>query len=275
MFRVTSFSDIAGQVTASSYNADRITVGSVYLPTGGLKAIRKAIPPDFPKWRDATDSDLVYMTSLILRESLSVSVASVDKTADEWRIFWADAFDTHSKTASLEGGSISFLKAATLIKFIVFGHASTAGMAHAIRTGRIPSQSARAVRIEVEEAVVLDNEIQGNDNLEALDDIWRAINAHQPLLNSLGISRVASSLQLTTEQSEPLLLMADYAAGIFHAARSNANVLAAIKVGPNAAATALHRLQVSGSLHDFSDTVRLNYFEIFPDFIKFSRRHRT
>lgn len=273
MFRVSSFSDIAGQVTASSVNADRVTVGSVYLSTERLEAIREVIPRPFPKWRDANDADLEYITSLIARESLSITVASIDKTTALWRAFWEDASDTHSKASSLQGGPIGFLKAATLIKFVAFGHASAAGMAHAIVTGQIPRPKERGGLIEIEEAVVLDNEIQGQDNIEALVDIWRAINSHQPMSNSLGISRLAVSLRLATEQSEPLLLLADYAAGIVQAVRSKVNVLSKSKVSPEAAATALARMSQSGRLLDFTDTVRLSYFEIYPDFAKFSRRH--
>jgi hypothetical protein len=272
MFRVTSYSDIAGQVSASSANADRITVGIVYLPTGGLKAIRKQIPPSFPKWRDATDAHLEYMVTLILRESLSVSAGSIDKTTSEWWAFWVDASATHNKVASIGCGSIGFLKAATLIKFTLFGDASAAALGHAIYTGRIPRGLSRKRTIEIEETVVLDNEIQGDDNREALVGIWRAINGHQPLANSLGVTRTAKTLQLTSEQAEPLLLLADYVAGAVQAVRSQANVLQRSQVTPEAVAAGLRRLQHSGRLTDFSDTVRLKYFDIYPDFEHFSKR---
>lgn len=272
MFRVTSYTDISGQVTASSANADRVTVATVYLPSGGLKAIRKRLPPSFPKWRDATDTEVEHMVSLILGESLSASAGSIDKTTAEWRTFWEDASDTHNKVASIEGGSVGFLKAATMIKFILFGNASAAALGHAIATGMIPRLGAKRGTLEVEEAVVLDNEIHGNDNRDALVDIWRAINGHQPLSNSAGVKRTAKTLQLTTEQLEPLLLLADYVAGIVHTSRSRADVLLRSKVSPQAAAVALLRLQNSGRLVDFSNNVRLNYFDVYPDFERFSRR---
>lgn len=272
MFRVTSYSDIAGQVSTSSANADRITVGSVYLPTGGLKAIRKQISPSFPKWRDATDAHLERLVALILKDSLAISVGSVDKTTSEWRDFWVDAVNTHNKVVAIGGGSIGFLKAATLIKFVLFGNASAAALGHAIRTGSIPCGVTRKRRIEVEEAVVLDNEIQGDDNREALVDIWRATNGHQPLLSSLGVTRTAKTIQLTSEQSEPLLLFADYIAGLVHVARSQANVLQRSQVTREAADASLHRLQRSGKLTDFSDTIHLRYFDIYPGFKHFSKR---
>ncbi|RYZ87832.1 MAG: hypothetical protein EOP04_10765 [Proteobacteria bacterium] len=213
------------------------------------------------------------MTSLILRESLSVSAGSVDKETPEWQAFWEAAFDTHSKAASLEGRSIGFLKAATLIKLIVFAHGCAAGIAHAFASGAIPRSLANRGRTEVGEIVVFDNEIQGEDNREALIEIWRSINSHQPKSNALGFYRTATELRLRSEQSEPLLLLADYVAGIVHAARSKVDVLCRSNVSREAAAAAFDRLQYSGKLLDISDTIRLKYFEIFPDFEKFSRHY--
>lgn len=272
MFRITSYSDIAGQLTASSANADRVTVASVYLPAGGLKAIRKQLPPSFPKWRNATDAHVEYVVALILRESLSVSAGAVDKTTPEWKTFWEDASDTHSGVASIEGGSVGFLKAATMIKFILFGTAAAAALGHAVFTGMIPRHPSQRGKIAIEEAVVLDNEIHGDDNREALVDIWRKINSHQPLSNSAGVTRTVKTVQLTTEQLEPLLLLPDYVAGLVQASRSQADVLLRSQVTPQAAVAGLRNLQQSGRLVDFSDTVRLKYFDIYPDFQRFSRR---
>ena len=272
MFRVTSYSDISGQVTASSVNADRITVACVFLPTGGLKTIRKQVPPSFPKWRNATDSHVERMVKVVLREAISISAGSVNKTTTEWQTFWENASDTHKKVASLERSSIGFLKGATLVKFIVFGNASASALGHAISTGMIHRPRFRKGRIEVEEEIVLDNEIHGDDNREALADVWRAINAHQPLSNSVGITRRAKTLQLASEQSEPLLLLADYVAGIVHVKWSQADVLQRSKVSPQAAAAGLVSLQQSGKFIDFSDAVRLRYFDIYPEFEHFSRR---
>ena len=275
MFRVASYTDIAGQVTASSANADRVTVGSVYLPAGGLKAIRKQVSSSFPKWRDATDGHLEHIVKLLLKEALSVSVGSVDKTTEEWGIFWKDASETHRRAASIQGDSIGFLKAATLIKLMLFGCSGAAALGHAVSTGMIPRLRSRRGRIEVEEVVVLDNEIQGKYNRDALIDIWRAINGHQPLSHLIGVTRTAKTLQLTSEQSEPLLLLADYVAGIVHAEKSQADVLQHSKVSPEAAAAGLLLLRKAGKLIDFSDTVDLKYFEIFPDFENLSRRGAT
>lgn len=272
MFRVTSYSDIAGQVSASSVNADRVTVGTVYLPTGGLNFIRRKLAPSFPKWRDATDENVRFVVDLLRREALSLGAGSVDKATADWCKFWEDARTTHNAAASLEGGSIGYLKAATLIKFLLFGQGCAAALGHAIFTGTVRRTSSRNRSLEVEESVVLDNEIQGDDNCEALVEIWKSINEYQPRSNVLGVRRTAKPPSLTSEQAEPLLLLADYVAGLVHAARSRADVLGRSDVSPAEAARSLEVLQRSGKLTDFSDTVRLDYFAIYPDFKNLSRR---
>ena len=271
MFRCTSVSDIAGQMTAASANADRVTVATVSLPSGGLKKIRRSLSPGFPKWRNANDAEVRFVVEQIRREALSIAVASIDKTSNDWRQFWEDANDTHNKVSSIEGGKVGFLKAATMLKFLMFGHSCAMALGHAILVKSIPNDLQGGRKLTVAEAVIFDDEIQGNDNRDALVEIWRSINGHQPLSNSIGLTRTASTLQLSTEESELLLLLADYAAGLCHARSSTAKVLAKSKVTAGAAGNAYLQLSKSRKFMDFSGIIKLNYYEIYPEFQKFSR----
>lgn len=266
MVAVTSLGDIAGQVTQKSQNADKLTVGGVCLPSGTIKSVRSAIPADFPKWRNATDLDVEFMVDLILSEALSVCAASLDKTVADWQNFWADAYRVHHKTASLSGGSISYLKAATLIKFLLFVQVAGLAVTHSIKVGTMPQILDRKGRLHVTENVIFDDEIHGQDNREAFVEIWREINAHQPKLNSLGIYHEVKTLTLATEEREPLLLLPDYAAGIVHAANSAAETLAKSQVSMVAAKRAYARLKAATKFHEFVVSLPRDYFEIFPQF---------
>jgi hypothetical protein len=84
MFQITSLSDIAGQITAKSENADQATAASVYLPSGALKYIRRRVPKALPKWRDATDAAVECVVDLIARESLAALV----KYASPFALFY-------------------------------------------------------------------------------------------------------------------------------------------------------------------------------------------
>ena len=201
--RITTFGDIAGQVTAAHANADTVTVACVCLPTGALKHVRKRLPPDLPKWRNASDAHVGELVDVILKEALACCVASVDKTTEHWAAFWQDAEDVHARTASLSGGSIGYVKAANLVKYLLFAQAATRAFTHGLKTGAIPEALQRRGALTITEALVFDNEIQGEENRSAFVEILRAANARQPLTNSLRLRRVRSTLQLTTEQAEP------------------------------------------------------------------------
>ena len=271
MVSITSVSDIAGQVSEKALNADKLTVASICLPSGYVKKIRSLIPAGLPKWRNSNDDRVAEVTDLLLKEGWSIAAGSLDKRDARWSAFWRDSREIHAKTAPLAGGSIAFLKAATLIKMLLLVQASRLAMAHALKEGTLPHITDRKGRLNIAECVIFDNEIQGDENRDFLVGSWRSMNEHQPKMNSLGILHSAITLTLTSEESEPLLLLADYAAGIVHVVNSDANTLSQSNVTRQAAIRAHERLRASAKFHEFDVNFPSSYFEIFPDFEKYSR----
>lgn len=266
MVNITFFGDIAGRVALNSHNADRVTVGSVCLPSGALTSIRKRVPVAFPKWRNASDENVDLALDIILNEAMAVSASSIDTRTAKWQQFWQDASDVHSKTASYSGGSISFIKAANQIKYLLFNTSISIAGAHAIKIGTIPRILNRQGILKIRQNIVLDNDIQGDENIDALISIWNAANSHQPRINSLGIEIKTEPLQLKTEQSEPLLLLPDYVAGIFQSANSGFNTLSNSKISPSAAKYAHEKLMKSNIFHEFADQMTMSFTDIFPEF---------
>lgn len=263
---VTLLGDIAGRVAREALNADRVTVGGVLLPSGGTKFIRKRIPKLLPKWRDAQDSDVEFVVQLLLQEALCVTATSIEKESVAWEDFWKDAAEAYQRVAPGSGGSMSFVKAATLIKYILFAHASSLTIAHTINTVRIPRSRTSRKPTLIRESLVLDNEIQGQENIDMFMELWEATNAHQPLIDLLGIHKEVVSLSLSTEQEEPLLLLPDYVAGLTHVAHSKADVLSVSKVSASTA-THLHSLlRKSRKYTESSESFRYRFHEIFPSF---------
>lgn len=271
MVAITSVSDIAGQVSENALNADKLTVASICLPSGSLRRVRSLIPAGLPKWRNSNDDRIAAVTDLLLKESWSVVAGSLDKRDARWSVFWRDSREIHATTAPLAGGSIAFLKAGTLIKMLLLGQAHTLAMAHSVKIGTLPRITDWKGRLKISECVIFDDEIQGDENRDALAGAWRSMNEHQPQTKSLGIYHEATSLTLTSEESEPLLLLADYAAGIVHAMNSNANTIERSAVSRQATLRAHERLRASAKFHEFDVHFPASYFEIFPDFERFSR----
>jgi hypothetical protein len=271
MVAITSVSDIAGQVSESALNADKLTVASICLPSGSVKRIRSLIPAGLPKWRNSDDERVAAVTDLLLKEAWSIAAGSLDKRDTRWSEFWRDSREVHARTAPLAGGPIAFLKAGTLIKMLLLGQASALAMAHSVKVGTLPRITDRKGRLNISECVIFDNEIQGDENRDALVGAWRSMNEHQPKMNSLGIFHEATTLTLTSEESEPLLLLADYAAGIVHAVNSDANTIARSAVSRQATIRAHRRLCASATFHEFDAHFPDSYFEIFPGFERYSR----
>lgn len=267
---LTFLGDIAGRVARETKNADRVTVAGLSVPSGALKHIRKRLPANLPKWRDATDSDVAHVVNVILREALGIATISVEKEPNAWEKFWREAADTHSRTSAISGGKMSFVKAATLIKYELFGRASSLATGIAIRMNMLPLPKKPRKPIVVRESLIFDNEIQGDDNIDAFVDLWHARNRHQPLTKSLGIEDQIIRVTLTTEQREPLLLLPDYVAGIAHALHSKADVLNASKVSRSAATSAYARLKLERKYVEISQPFAVEYYDIFPDFKHFS-----
>lgn len=271
MVAITSVSDIAGQVTESALNADKLTVASICFPSGSVKRIRSLIPAGLPKWRNSDDDRVAAVTDLLLKESWSIAAGSLDKRDKQWSEFWRDSREIHARTAPLAGGPIAFLKAGTLIKMLLLGQASALAMAHSVKVGTLPHITDRRGRLNISECVIFDDEIQGEENRDALAEAWRSMNEHQPKLNSLGIFHQATTLTLTSEESEPLLLLADYAAGIVHALNSDADTIARSAVSREATTRARERLLASAKFHEFDVHFPDSYFDIFPGFERYSR----
>lgn len=266
MVNVTFFGDIAGRVALNSHNADRVTVGSVCLPSGALTTIRKRVPVAFPKWRNASDENVEFALNIILNESMAVSASSIDTRTAKWQKFWHLAGDVHNKTASYAGGSISFIKAANQIKYLLFSTSIAIAGAHAIKIGSIPRILNRKGALQIQRNIILDNDIQGAENIDALISIWNTANSNQPRINSLGIEIKTEPLQLQTEQVEPLLLLPDYVAGIFQAANSGFDTLQNSNISPSAAKNAHDTLLKANIFHEFSDPLTMSYTDIFPEF---------
>lgn len=80
----------------------------------------------------------------------------------------------------------------------------------------------------------------------------------------------AISIEFETEQSEPLLLLADYVAGIAQANNSTADTLHCSAVSRIAAHEAHDRLLQWKGYAEVHENFTLDYFEIFPAFKKFA-----
>ena len=196
--------------------------------------------------------------NIVMREALGIGVYSVEKYGAKWDQFWTDA----SEIRALSHGKNSFLKAAYQIKCLMFGTSITLACANAIKTGNVVRASTRKYGLSTKETLILDNEIDGVDNVAVFKSIWHRMNAGQPLTESLGIRRTIEDVRLATEQQDRLLLLPDYVAGIAHAKVSQANVLSASRVNAEYVRNIHQRIEQSPRYQLMSEPFSLTFSEI-------------
>lgn len=264
----TSLGDIAGRVTQQTWNADRLTAGTVCLPTGALTQIRRKIPQNHPKWRDASDSDIAVIVRILLEESLGIHVWSLWKTPVVWNLFWTQAASAHARIQQHASGKMGYIKAATIIKYLMFSQGATISAAHAVHIGKFP-KPAIGQAVVINNTMICDDEIQGSENVSAFEDIWRRRDEVQPWTNRMGVQWKTVEMKFVTEQQEPLLLLADYVAGIAHSMMSDADTLIAGEKSRGVVAAFHNLLKNSSAYTERMEDFSLRYEDLFPTTTEF------
>lgn len=263
---ITLLGDIAGRMAQDSTGSDRVTVAVACIPSGATNYIRKLIPDTCPKWSHATDSHVRLIVKLLRKEAFAISAMSVNKATSEWDDFWTIAARTHRRISDEAKGSVSVLKAATMLKFALYGQCSSLAVAHSIKINEFPLTASNHGVLHVREAHIYDKEIDGDENIEAFSEVWKERNRYQPLVKQLGVKLEAISISRETEQRERLLLLADYAAGIAHAAHSVADALSKSLVSRDCAQRAHADLGATSNYTEISEDFNLRYQDIYPSF---------
>ena len=119
-------------------------------------------------------------------------------------------------------------------------------------------------RMLIERTIICDSDIQGKKNTEVFKSFWEQSDRSQPSMESLGLRFVTRDVQVTTEQQEPLLLLADYLAGIVHVAHIIPGRIP-LPHSPDRAKQHLTALLRSGKTVVKTETFSLRHGDIFGD----------
>lgn len=260
--KLTIVADISSRIAQERRNANTITAAAICLPSGALSHIRKRLPVDLPKWRNADNATVELVSEVVLREALGVGVYSIEKSDDTWDRFWADA---SSLNAQLRG-KISLVRAAYQIKCLMFVQATALACASAIKAGNVARVPRGKHWISTRESLIFDKEIDGVDNIEVFKSIWQRQNDRTQLAEQFGIRRSVEDVRLATEQEERLLVLPDYIAGIAHAHISRANVLAASLVSVDCVQRMQRRFEQTSGYQFLQEPFSLELDEILSGF---------
>jgi len=227
MSRFTQFLDIAGRPSRSD-KSPFIVSAAVAFPTHDIAGIKASYTPPSTQWSSAEPAEARNQIGFVLEHATAAVVFRVQKSSPAWQDFWQEADRYHDEMARIEQRRVGFVKAGTLLRYLLFGEASARVMGDSVRlTGqpRILSQYGLGL---VESSVICDSDIQGKENVEVFQWLFEQIDERpQPLLARFGIHHYVRESRLETEQSESLLYLPDYLAGLYQSCPSDLSSFAA------------------------------------------------
>jgi hypothetical protein len=271
MSRFTFFTDISGRVTLDAKGNPRVTAAAIVFPSDRVATIANQMPQHLPKWQACSEHDAANAVDLLIEEAVSVGIFSLNKDTDAWRKFWKDAEPLQTAIVKQDRRPAGFIKPANVMAFSLIGGACAVATGHALRVGpktRIIDYRGRDL---IERTIVCDSDIGGTENVEVFRGLWERSDGAQPRLEQAGFKLLTREVRVTTEQQEPLLLLADYAAGISHAALITDPGRIRLPLGNGHAKELLGSLYDSGKLALHSGNFDLKYEDAFGDAVALAK----
>lgn len=213
--RITVISDVSGRLTRTGTGGSRATAGAVVIPTEAVREVSDRIGSSRPKWGCCARSDADSIVDLMLANSLAVAAVSWTLTGREWEDFWTCSKALCASITKDDRSRVSFAQPSSMAKCIMMSSVAAIATARAIACSGLMA-AARHEPVRVMRRLIVDSEFSGEEMLGYLQRLWVGERDYAKT-RAAGIHVVTTELEITSEQSEPLLILADYAAGLVHA----------------------------------------------------------
>jgi len=263
--RYTIFSDIAGRVAQDTKGSNRVTAAAIAVETQRVPTVRSLIVENPLKWRDSTSRDAEAVAELLIHEAAAVSAVTVQKDTEAWRKFWLDSRPLQKAIVAQDRQPAGFARPANVVTYWLFSYAFALATAHAIKIGprnRILDYRGREA---IERTIVCDSDVKGDENIDVFKSLWERHDGSQPRMEQLGLRFYTRDVLVTTEDEEPLLLWADYLAGLVQTAFITDPGRIPLPLSLDEAKHLLGRIKDSGKLVLHSREFELVYGEIFGE----------
>jgi hypothetical protein len=274
MNRLTVLTDIAGRVSIDTVGSARVTAAAIAVGTSDTSLLRSLIPPNMPKWQACRPSDAERAIELIASYAVSVGVMSINKDTATWLKFAEDGKILQDAIVLQSRRVAGWAKPSNLLAFHLLGGAYAIALGHGIRVGPRPHiVDSQGLQL-IECSLICDTDISGDENLEVFKSFWDEQHRPHSQLAQYGVRVSHEEVHVTTEQLEPLLLLADYAAGISHAALLPAPGRLPLPLTYDQANVLLERLRDGGKLVVESLDFDISYEAIFGPVMKAAREQK-
>jgi hypothetical protein len=255
------FSDIAGWIRENPDNPI-VTIAAVAIPPERVKKRRAQLLEAFDgapvKWKKGGLTGWRRIAHVITKSEVHVAVSQVYRVGEPWRQFYSQTNAFLSAAATRLGEVPVYLSADNNMRMTLLmkGFAALSGR---LMRMRYPS-TARQATFHAD--IVCDSDLKGAEAeafwCRAVEE-WPTKNSE--LLDVYGVHQTVRA-RLASDESEPLLLLPDYVAGLYHHADPR-TWLAVPVAPPQDASLAVEELRArkKARLHelpeDFSDTFPL------------------
>ena len=258
--------DTAGRVSRSIEGYEYVTSGGFALETDQISNAKENFTINIPKWENSNIKHLQEIANFIKNNVILCFAVCVDKRSDLWSQFWEDAESYHQKVSSDSKMRTGFVKAANLIRYWLFQQCAAPLLAEVIKRSPSPRISDYTGLELIEVDVVCDSDIQGQDNIEAFEDCWKQYEKSQDKTNQLGLRILLRDVKIQTEESEPLLYISDYIAGISHAKYGIGESALPDNISIEDINDILNKINEEKKIIILKKSFDLNYPEIFKNF---------
>jgi hypothetical protein len=271
MNRLTILGDIAGRVSIRTVGSPRVTGASVVIASTDEETVRAVLGPSTPKWRDCTTTDAARVVDLLLRHGIAVGAMSVNKDTDHWRAFAEDSQVLQDAIVNQSRSAAGWAKPSVVLSFILLSGSAAIATGLALRRTAGRRVSGADGLDPIERYLIFDTEVSGAESVEVFKAFWEPNRAPRSRLAQLGVRMTHADVQLLSEQDEPLLLLADYAAGLIHSTLLPDPGKLPMPVPHQEAKTLTRKLHDAGLLEVDNTNFDKSYDEIFGEVMSHAR----
>jgi len=272
MNRLTLFSDIAGRVALDTRGNPRVTAAAIAVATDTVSEIQSKLPSALPKWGKCNLSDAERVIDLLTSHAVSVGIFSINKDTAAWHQFAEDSKTLQRAFVAKLSPPAGWAKPTNLLTFCLLGGACAIAMGHGLRNARPGIVDNNGLQM-IECSVVCDSDISGEENLEVFQSFWQKRRAPTSRLAELGFELSYKTVRVATEQEEPLLLLADYAAGIAHASLLPSPGRLPLPLSHGQANELIAHLKQTGRVAIKNTEFNISFDEIFGQVMELARGH--
>lgn len=218
MNRVTIAVDIAGRPTRETDGSPRVTAAAVVLPTANLDTVRSSIPVNLPKWKSIDEATAAHVVDILRVHAVAISASTVNRDTEAWKQSIQDELVLQSAIVKQSRKPAGWVKLPVLLVYELLGRSAYRGLAHFLSGYRgqgIVNQHGLSL---IECNVICDHEVSGEENIEVFKSFWDTPQIPVKSLESFGFKVTHPNVLLDSDDNEPLLRLADIAAGLIHSA---------------------------------------------------------